>query len=258
MRSPQPQDAFRGKTLGPDDGWWDGLQRIDDAAIDQLERRTFAGLNCLDCGIVVLRGAESWGAHDRGCIELPTQSGALLVPIAYDEREAPLPIDKHGDEQGDLLLSLTDEDDYIACAWARVPDGSPLLGVGIDLNALSHFAPRKSGRDYTHLLFTDHEKELIAQLEPDEPLLAKAALFAAKEAAFKSTAHPLRSWYEGHSEELLYEVRHFCMTEPGIERGEARNGAAQAAMDKMGIARVVVRYERLLDMALVTAVALAD
>ena len=233
------------------------LQRIDDDGIARLGEETFGGLGCDGYGIVVLRGADSWGARDRGCIELPTQSRSLLVPIGYDEREAPLAVDQDGNEQSDLLLSLTDEDDYIACAWARVREGSPLLGVGIDLNALSHFAPRKSGRDYTHLLFTDREKELASQLEPDNPTLAKAALFAAKEAAFKSTAHPLRTWYETHDEELLYEVRHFCMTTPGIERGEARNGAAQRAMDLMGIDRIEVRYVELLGMALVTAVALA-
>ena len=234
------------------------LHRIDEECITRLEDETFAGLGCDGCGIVVLRGADSWGAHDRGCIELPTQSRSLLVPIGYDEREAPLAVDQDGNEQSDLLLSLTDEDDFIACAWARVRDGSPLMGVGIDLNALSHFAPRKSGRDYTHLLFTDHEKELAPQLEPENPTLAKAALFAAKEAAFKSTAHPLRIWYEAQDEELLYEVRHFCMTEPGIERGEARNGAAQRAMDLMGIGRIEVHYVELMGMALVTAVAIAS
>ena len=92
----------------------------------------------------------------------------------------------------------------------------------------------------------------------DDPIPFKAALFAAKEAAFKSTAHPLRVWYQDHDDELLFEVRHFCMEELGAERGTARNGAAQAAMDRMGIARVVVRQAMLRDMALVTAVALAE
>ena len=48
------------------------------------------------------------------------------------------------------------------------------------------------------------------------------------------------------------------MEELGAERGTARNGAAQAAMDRMGIARIVVRQAMLRDMALVTAVALAE
>lgn len=256
MPMPRTSESNADRTH-PDAFGQPALQRIDDACIDRLEAATFDGLGCDGFGIVVLRGADSWGAHDRGCIELPTQSRSLLVPIAYDERKAPLAIDQDGNEQTDLLLSLTDEVDYIACAWAHVREDSPLLGVGIDLNARSHFAPRKSGRDYTHLLFTDREKELVSQLEPDDPTLAKAVLFAAKEAAFKSTAHPLRTWYETHDEELLYEVRHFCMTEPGIERGEARNAAAQRAMDLMGIARIKVRYVELREMALVTAVALA-
>ncbi|MBQ6523574.1 MAG: 4'-phosphopantetheinyl transferase superfamily protein [Atopobiaceae bacterium] len=234
------------------------LQLVHDPVVAELAEQTFAGLGCSAYGIAILQGAESWGAHERGLIELPYDEGTMRVSLAYDEREAPYPIDQEGREQHDLLLSLTDEDDYIACAWARVTPGSPLLGVGIDLNATSHFRPRKSGKDYSQLLFTTREHELVEQVAHDDPIPFKAALFAAKEAAFKSTAHPLRVWYQDHDDELLFEVRHFCMEELGAERGTARNGAAQAAMDRMGIARVVVRQAMLRDMALVTAVALAE
>ena len=48
------------------------------------------------------------------------------------------------------------------------------------------------------------------------------------------------------------------MEEPGLERGTGRNGAAQAAMDRMGIARVVTHCTEVCGMALVTAVALAE
>ena len=234
------------------------LQLIDDPSLAALADKTFAGLGCTEYGVAVLQGAESWGAHERGFLELPTKEGSLKVLISYDEREAPYVVDKTGNECHDLLLSLTDEGDYIACAWARTADGSPLLGVGIDLNATSHFLPRKSGKDYTHLLFTDREHELVAQLEPDDHMNAKAMLFAAKEAGFKATAHPLRVWYQDHDDELLFEVRNFCMEEPGYERGTARNAAAQMAMDRMGIARIVIHHEMLRDMAIVTAVALAE
>ena len=152
------------------------LQLIDDPSLAVLADNTFAGLGCTEYGIAVLQGAESWGAHERGYLELPTKTGTLKVPIAYDEREAPYAVDEASNECHDLLLSLTDEGDYIACAWARVADDSPLLGVGIDLNATSHFLPRKSGKDYTHLLFTDREHELVAQLEPDDHMNAKAML----------------------------------------------------------------------------------
>lgn len=99
---------------------------------------------------------------------------------------------------------------------------------------------------------------LVDTLAPKDPVYAKAALFAAKEAAFKATAAPLRRWYETHNDELLFEVRHFVMEEPGIERGTGRNAAAQAAMDRMGIGRIVVQHTQVCGMALVTAVALAD
>ncbi|MBR3235885.1 MAG: 4'-phosphopantetheinyl transferase superfamily protein [Atopobiaceae bacterium] len=231
------------------------LQQIQSDAIIDLSRESFDGLGCSDYGIVVLQGADSWGAHESGNIVLPTSEGPFTVPISYDEREAPFATGMDGSKHPELLLSLTDEGDYIACAWARVLPGSPLMGVGIDLNAFSHFRPRKSGRDVAKLLFTEHELELIPHVA-DDPLYAKAALFAAKEAAFKSCAWPLRAWYESHDDKLLFEVRHFCMTEPGVERGVARNGAAQAAMDRMGIQRIEVHSTQLLDMALVVALVL--
>ena len=236
---------------------------LGDPAIARLERATFAGLGCAEHGLVVLQGARSWQAHERGYIELPHEGGTLRVPLSYDEREAPLAVDDDGRERTDLLLSLTDEDDRIACLWARVEPGSPVLGVGVDLCDEAHFAPRPAradGRpasDLSLLLFTEGERALLPTLEPDRPQLAKAVLFAAKEAAFKATASPLRRWYDRHSDELLFEVRHFVMEEPGLERGTGRNAAAQAALDRMGVGRIVVRHAALGPVALVTAVALA-
>lgn len=240
------------------------MEHINTPAIRALEHETFAGLDCIEHGLVVLRGATSWGARDRGFIELPTREGTLRVHLAYDEREAPLAVREDGTEVPDLLLSLTDENDYLACIWARPAAGSPLMGVGVDLSSREHFRerpPRRDGRparDLSLLLFTETEQSLIPQLEPEDDILAKSALFAAKEAAFKCTASPLRRWYESHDDELLFEVRHFVMEEPGLERGTGRNGAAQAAMDRMGIARVVTHYTEVCGMALVTAVALAE
>lgn len=239
------------------------MEHIDTPAIRALERETFAGLDCAEHGLVVLRGATSWGAHERGHIELPSQAGTMHVPLAYDEREAPYAVRDDGTEVTDLLLSLADENDYLTCLWARPREGSPLMGVGVDLSSFEHFRerpPRRDGspaRDFSLLLFTEREQSLIPHLSPNG-LLAKSTLFAAKEAAFKCTADPLRRWYESHDEELLYEVRHFVMEEPGLERGTGRNGAAQAAMDRMGIARVVTHHAEVCGMALVTAVALAE
>lgn len=240
------------------------LTRVDTPAIRALEQATFEGLGCTDHGLVVLAGARSWGARERGSIQLPTTSGTLTVPLAYDEREAPYALASDGTEDRGLLLSLTDEGECIACLWARVDGSSPLRGVGVDLTDLGHFRerpPRNPDRprpDFAKLLFTEREQELIEVLAPQDDLLAKATLFASKEAAFKATASPLRRWYDQSDEELRYEVRHFVMEEPGLERGTGRNGAAQEAMERMGITRVVVRSASVLGMALVTAVALAD
>ena len=235
----------------------DMLDQIGTDASAALDADVFATLGCLDHGIVVLQGTESWGAHERGYIELPTAQGPLKVPLAYDEREAPYAVDADRIEQCDLLLSLSDENDCIACVWGRVPQDSQLQGVGIDLCARTHFEEREGRRDFSLLLFTPEERELIGALDEEDPLYAKAVLFAAKEAAFKASAAPLRRWYDHHDKELLFEVRHFVMEEPGLERGTARNGAAQAALDAMGVARVQVHHTRVGNMALVVACALS-
>lgn len=237
----------------------DHVRQVEGEVTGALAQSAFDGLGCVAQGVVVLRGAQSWGAHENGSIELPTADGPLTVRIGYDERRAPSPVDEAGHERRGLLLSLSDEGDHLACAWAQVPEGSQVVGVGVDLCAREHFRERETPRrrDLSLLLFTEGERELLEGLCPGDPELGKAVLFAAKEAAFKATAAPLRRWYETHDEELSFEVRHFVMEEPGLERGTGRNGAAQAAMDAMGIARIEVRHTEVCDMALVCAVALA-
>ena len=231
------------------------LQQINDPAIDALDEETFAGLDCVEHGIVVLRGDDSWHARERGRIELPTCDDTRSLTISHDERKAPFVTDEAGDEQTDFLISLTDEDDYLACAWARVAPGSPLRGVGVDLCRSERFVPQEGRRDFTRLLLTDREREIAAGLDGTSEPVARASLFAAKEAAFKSCAAPLRRWYDAHDEELLFEVRNFRMEEPGLEQGTARNAAAQRAMDLMGIQEIRIHYTELDGMALVTAVA---
>lgn len=238
----------------------DQIQHICSDAITELDQATFEGLGCLEHGLVVLQGADSWGAHERGFIELPCAEGTLTIALAYDEREAPYAVRPDGCEIRELLLSLTDEDDFIACAWARVDENTPLLGVGVDLCGAKRFRERPGAkrRDLAELLLTPRERDLVSDISLEQPLYAKAALFAAKEAGFKATAAPLRRWYDTHEEELRYEVRHFVMEDVGIERGTGRNGAAQAAMDAMGIKRVRVRWAQVEGMALVTAVSLCS
>ena len=233
------------------------LQSVTSTQLDVLDRQTFAGRGCVEHGIVVLKGAASWGAHERGYIEVPVDAGcAFRLPLAYDERKAPYACTDDGREDCQLLVSLADQQDVLACTWARVSSDSPVAGVGIDLVAQSRLAQRPSGRDPARLLLTEGERAIAAHHTPDHRLTILAALFGAKEAAFKSTAAPLRRWYDTHSDELRYEVRHFVMEEPGFERGTGRDGAAQQAIDRMGIARIAVQHCALDGMVIVTAVAL--
>lgn len=232
------------------------LLRIDEPAIDRLDEETFAGLGCVEHGVVVLAGDDSWHARERGQITLPTCDGSRSLTISHDERKAPFVTGGDGREQCDFLISLTDEGDRIACAWARVAPGSPLRGVGIDLCVSERFVPREGRRDFSRLLLTDHERELIPALGRSSEPVAKAVLFAAKEAAFKACAAPLRRWYDTHDEELLFEVRCFEMGELGLERGTLRKAEAQRAMDLMGIEQIRIHHTEIDGLALVTAIAL--
>jgi 4'-phosphopantetheinyl transferase EntD len=103
-----------------------------------------------------------------------------------------------------------------------------------------------------------HEDELALapRLCPQDDLQAAAILFAAKEAAFKACAAPLRRWYEGHDEQLVFDLRHFVMREPGSMSGDGRNGAAQHALERMGI-HIRVHHTCIAGHALVVALALA-
>lgn len=234
------------------------LVQVEPLVTQELSARAFAGIDCGDHGIVVLKGAKSWGAHERGYIELPTEGGTLTLRIAYDERGGPYVVDESGNEVKDLLVSLTDDKDYLACVWARVSKQSRLVGVGIDLTSIERFAhPRSKKHDLVKLLFTEHERSLAPQIDSGNPHFAHAALFATKEAGFKATAAPLRRWYDTHDRELFFEVRHFVTEEPGFAHGTGRNAAAQAAMDAMGIDRIVVHHTEVCNRALTVAIALA-
>ena len=259
-------------------------QPIIDPCIQQLDQATFAGLNCREHGIIALEGAKSWGVRDSGTIELPSDTGSIYLPLAHDERGGPYVRDRAGmqassaasdgnqgpaseltvasddpAEQRDLLISLTDQGNTIACLWARLPQATRIKGIGIDLTASKRFAKRPGGRrDLATLLLTEQERSLAHRIASHDLPHGYATLFAAKEAAFKATAAPLRTWYRTHDEQLRFEVRHFVMEELGVERGTGRDGAAQRAMDLMGIERIVIHHVRLGDMALVTAVALGS
>ena len=223
------------------------LQVIQKDVTDALAREVFGPLDCEDYGIVVLKGVTSWS----------DAAEALPFRISHDEREAPFVIDDEGREQSDIKISFSDENDYIACAWARTKVGSRLLGVGIDLASTDDFGDKPAAQRFISLLFSDREHEIAREAYEADPSFAYAMLFGAKEAAFKATAQPLRTWYDTRDEELAFEVRHFSMVDPGIERGEQRNGSAQHAMDRMGVSLISIHHVPLDGMALVVATALS-
>lgn len=233
------------------------LEHIGREATDALARAAFGSLGCADYGVVIMAGASSWGTHDTGRLVLPHQGGDVSFMVSYDEREAPYATDETGREKTRVMLSLSDEDKALACAWACTNEGSPLLGVGVDLCSAADFDTSPSAQRYIDLLFSEQERALVQATWPDDLALGYATAFGAKEAAFKATAQPLRAWYRSHQEELAFEVRHFGLVSAHEARGELRNGAAQAAMRKMGIARIQVSYVKLGDAALVVACALS-
>ena len=202
-----------------------------------LLRDALASHNVLDCGIM----------HDDG-----TWRG-----IPHDEREAPYTLGKDGLEQNDLLVSITDEGPIRLCAYARVGAESDVMGIGIDLASTDDWTMDVHGDRFARLLFTDTEKELIAAGTEPIPML-RAMAFSAKEAAFKSTAPPLRRWYEGHDEELFFEARDFELVSWGESRGAGRRDRAAIACGKLGITRIEVSFCTYEGMAFCVAVALGE
>lgn len=232
------------------------LEQVRTCDLACLERDAFDLPGVHQHGLVLMHGARSWEGRKNGFIALPTESGVFKVPIAHDNRGAPYAVDSTGREWRDLQVSLTDENDYIACAWALTGAACPLMGVGIDLASLDQFG-RDSGRvDLSHLLLSEDEENLAAVIEPCNPALGKAALFASKEAAFKATAAPLRRWTEAFGVDLAYDPRCFVGDGSGRERGTGRDGMAQKAMDRMGIDRIEVHHTEVRGMAIVIALAL--
>lgn len=215
---------------------------------------------CDDAGVVFAR-AGSWNAGTTRRIRLDDDT---MFSLAHDEREAPVVIRADGsrdDTQADsswddsILVSLSDEGELAACAWARVAEGSRIAGLGIDLADPIDFAGKR-GATFNHLLFTERDEELAATLSPRDPALGYAFAFSAKEAAFKACAAPLRAWHRSQSEELLFDLRGFELADERHEAGTARHGEAQRALDAMGIESIELARLTVNGLALTIALAL--
>ena len=204
----------------------------------------------LSCGITFAHTGR-WAQGDRRLVTL--ESGRTLL-LDHDEREAPVRLNTSDNWDDTLLVSLTDEEETCACAWVRVPDDSLVVGLGIDLASTHDFAGEHGAR-FNRLLFTQREHELAPIIGGGNLALGYAYAFAAKEAAFKALAAPLRRWYQTHQEELLFDVRCFELADATHESGTARKGEAQRAMDKLGVASIELGRMTLGNRALTVAVA---
>jgi hypothetical protein len=108
----------------------------------------------------------------------------------------------------------------------------------------------------THRAFVVLASAYHATRDKTTYVLSLAYAFSAKEAAFKSLAAPLRSWYQANTEELVFDLRDFELADDFHEAGSARKGAAARAMARMGISCIELARTELCGLALTFAVAL--
>ena len=194
-----------------------------------------------------------------GCkrLLLSLDAARPLHPIAHDERGGPYPASPDGGELDGVLLSVTDEGGHLLHAWAWPDADSPVVGLGVDLASVADFDGGLDDQQFVELLLTTRERELVHGLWPTHPSLGYASAIAAHEAAFKATARPLRQWYRTHDEELFFEAMDFSLASSHTVAGDQRGGRAGKALERLGIGRIEVAFDRIGDMAFVLAVALA-
>jgi phosphopantetheinyl transferase (holo-ACP synthase) len=224
------------------------------AAAADLAQRAFADRGIITWGVALGCG-KRWREASGG--PLMTVGDPLPpYPIGHDERKAPFLLMEDGTEVPGMLVSFTDENGVCLCIWAVADETGPVAGLGADLASTEDFEGNPSDDRFIKLLLKGDEAKIAESIRPDDHATGYAAAFSAKEAAFKSTARALRTWYETHDEELTFEVRDFEMTEPGLEKGTARTGRAQVACDKLGISRIEVLHAPMPGAVLTFALAL--
>ncbi len=232
-------------TVGRTEGAMDDQRESIQNQAEALMQNAMADA-CLSYGALLSTG--TWQPHAER--RLSIDDGRTLV-ILHDEREAPYCVD--GDT---TLVSITDEGDLALCVWAVPKPDSNVAGIGIDLASTCDFAGDRGAR-FNHLLFSEHEQDFVRNNYGEQPELGYAYTFSAKEAAFKSLAAPLRSWYAKHTEELVFEVREFELADAAHARGTLRHACAQAAMDAMGIRTIELFHTAAPSIAAVLTLAVA-
>lgn len=202
---------------------------------EQLLRDALAAYGIDDCGIAF------------GTPETPV--------ISHDRRGAPFAVDERGVEIRELLVSDTDEGDERILAWARVPQDSEVVGLGIDLASTEDFQEDCTGNRFSQYMLTGGERFLVRDMDCPVPV-ARTRVFAAKESGFKSTSAALRRWDATRDELLRFGVRDFELKSGSIVRGTARKWAAEKACARIGVGDIVVSFCMHKDMVFCVAVAL--
>ena len=212
--------------------------------------------------LVVLAGAQSWGRMTReGTSSCPRAEGTLRLPLAYDEREAPYAL-KAMARRTRPPAQPHRRGRATSPAYGRAPTtGSPSwewASTSATWRTSRAASPARRSRAATsRCCSSPSASELIRMLEPDRTTPCQGDALRGKGSGLQGdsgTAAPLVRDAQG---ELRYEVRHFVMEEPWLgarhraqRRGTGGHGPHGHRADRD-------RYAQVLDMAMVTAGALA-
>jgi phosphopantetheine--protein transferase-like protein len=139
----------------------------------------------------------------QGLLGTPEPPSATYGRILHDKRKAPV-IDMSAELQKELslrkareiLISLTDENEFAAALVVMTAHNSSLSGIGIDLASVSDFLPDARSKRFYQYVFTSHELDYIQRFCEKDQSKAAAVLFASKEAAIKSVSKQVRAFGE--------------------------------------------------------------
>jgi phosphopantetheine--protein transferase-like protein len=175
-----------------------------------------------------------------GTPEPPSDAGRWIL---HDTRKAPvidLPVklQKRLSRRGarEILVSLTDENEFAAALVVMAVHDSSLSGIGIDLASISDFLPDTHSERFYRYVFTSYELNHIQGFCERDRSRAAAALFSSKEAAIKSVSKLVRAFGERHPE--LFPTANFSEIEIRSKRGSSSchfKGTTADWMRKLGV-----------------------
>jgi phosphopantetheinyl transferase (holo-ACP synthase) len=228
---------------------------MDTADVQQIAGElAFTVLDHYGCSAYNIELAQcgAWGNRDERAMPL---SQGETIRLYHDERGAPYAVHSQDEENTRIIVSYSDEEDLAAWVWACTPSESQVAGIGIDLAKMRDTDEERSNR-FARLLLSEHEREIVASVYPDDLSARKAYALSAKEASFKACAAPLREWMNSGKTSFAYDAMEYELIDATHTRGTLRRGRAQVAMDAMGIRMIELSHVRLYETVLTLAVAL--